>query len=518
MNTDGQYKVDGLGIGTYTVVITYKDDSTGKVMIASSRSVNIDDEGQMTISEDLIDPYGTIKDKDTGALINDAVVTLYYANTARNITNGVVPDTIVILPIISGFKPNDNKNPDNDADGEYGFMVYPTTDYYLIAEAGGYQTYNSGTLSVEYTILRHDIAMTKIPSGGGGMPPSGNNGTTTKNKVDLALTLQTSTMKVKSGDNESFTLTYANKSADEAKKVKVEVTVPDKMKFISADNGGVLKGNTITWSFDTLTGGVESKLGFVLKADNQANEFADISSTITSESDVINTEDDTSSLKILLYTYDTESSHGRYIKGYPDGEVKPANIITRAEVAAIFARLLNLKSTVTGAEIFTDVKASFWAAGYIEAVSKAGIFRGYTDGSFKPNQAISRAELATAIARYLGIARDNNLDQYIVLSKFTDTNNTWAAQTIEELFRYNVVKGYSDGTFKPSQDISRAEAITMINRMLYRGPLTNAEPSFKDNSKDKWYFGDIEEATRSHKYTLDIDGEVMILFIEEDLW
>ncbi|NLV51227.1 MAG: S-layer homology domain-containing protein, partial [Clostridiales bacterium] len=120
---------------------------------------------------------------------------------------------------------------------------------------------------------------------------------------------------------------------------------------------------------------------------------------------------------------------------------------------------------------------------------------------------------------YLRIECEQNQYQYLKLSGFTDTYDNWAAQTIEELFRYCVVSGYTDGTFKPNQNITRAEAITMINRMLYRGPLTGAEPSFPDNSVDKWCFCDIEEATRTHYYTLNRDGnETMTRCVEEDLW
>lgn len=92
---------------------------------------------------------------------------MYYANTPKNTAkgkSGVVTD----LPMIVGFAPNNNINPDNDADGYYAFMVFPNTDYYVVATASGYQTYTSGTLSVGVTILKHDIAMVKNAGSGGG--------------------------------------------------------------------------------------------------------------------------------------------------------------------------------------------------------------------------------------------------------------------------------------------------------------------------------------------------------------
>jgi hypothetical protein len=180
---------------------------------------------------------------------------------------------------------------------------------------------------------------------------------------------------------------------------------------------------------------------------------------------------------------------------------------------------MSLEGNVTRSSAYSDVTTDFWAAEYIETTSKAGIMKGYADGTFKPDQPITRAELATVIARYLGIVRETNLDQFLDLSNFSDTNGSWAQQTINELFRYAVVSGYADGSFKPDQNITRAEAIKMINRMLYRGPLTNVEQSFPDCSQASWYFGDMEEAIRTHKYTLSPDGyEIMTEYIEESLW
>jgi len=329
-------------------------------------------------------------------------------------------------------------------------------------------------------------------------------------------------MKVIEGNTATLTITYANKTHVTANDVYVRVTIPSTMNVLSVGDGGTISGDSIVWTLGTLNGGEKGTLTFTVEATevDAAEDFAELTATITSQTTKLkNLEDDSSSVQLLIYSTKSEHEHIRYIKGYPDGEVKPYNNITRAEVAAIFARLMNLKETVNHMSVYSDVSTNYWAADYIEAVSKAGIFKGYADGTFKPNQPITRAELATVIARYLRIECEQNQYQYLKLSGFTDTYDNWAAQTIEELFRYCVVSGYTDGTFKPNQNITRAEAITMINRILYRGPLMGAEPSFPDNSVDKWCFCDIEEATRTHYYTLNRDGnETMTKFVEEDLW
>ena len=120
----------------------------------------MDSNGNTVVTSTLIDPYGTITDKTTGKIITGANVKLYYANTARNIAAGKTPDTLVPLPIINGFKPNDNKNPQiSDASGAYGFMVFPNSDYYIVATKAGYEDFKSPTISVEKEIVKYDIQM-----------------------------------------------------------------------------------------------------------------------------------------------------------------------------------------------------------------------------------------------------------------------------------------------------------------------------------------------------------------------
>jgi uncharacterized repeat protein (TIGR01451 family) len=423
--------------------------------------------------------------------------------------------------------------PTQYTDDFYAFMVYPHTRYYIKATAPGYYDYDSRTdstqpiIDVKIDLVKHNIEMTPISGGGSGGSGGGGCGgavvTPETNPIDLAVAIKSSSMSVIEGNSVTLTITYKNKSAYDADGVYVTGDVPASMSFVSAGNEGTLSGSTIKWALGTLKAGQTGTVIFVLKAKSmsEAEDFAIVTSKVGSNAklNLINLEDDTSFVKLNLLSISGEHQHQRYIKGYPDNTVRPLDIITRAEIAAIFARIMDLEGNVTHASTYSDVTTNFWAAEYIETASKAGVMKGYADGNFKPNQPITRAELATVIARYLGIVREANLDQFLDLGSFSDTSGSWAQQTINELFRYAVVSGYADGSFKPDQNITRSEAIKMINRMLYRGPLTDVEASFPDCTKDKWYFGDMEESIRTHKYTLGSDGcEIMTECIEESLW
>src|SRR5699024_182387 len=149
----------------------------GKELIMGSITVTLDDDGEISVHEELIDPYGTITDKETGEIIGGAEVELRYADTERNRANGRRPGELVELPILDGFAPNDNRNTQisteeavwNDeagGHGNYAWMVYPETDYYIVSKHPDYKDYMSPIISVEYEIVKHDFEMetlAKIP-------------------------------------------------------------------------------------------------------------------------------------------------------------------------------------------------------------------------------------------------------------------------------------------------------------------------------------------------------------------
>ncbi len=143
----------------YTIDVIYNFDNGQKIIIGKMNAV-LDSDGQINISQVLIDPYGIVTDKSTGEIIEGADIKLYYADTARNAANGNKAGELVNLPILEGFPPADNRNPQvSDAEGNYAYMVFPHADYYLVATKPGYETFISETIEVYEEIVRFDIGM-----------------------------------------------------------------------------------------------------------------------------------------------------------------------------------------------------------------------------------------------------------------------------------------------------------------------------------------------------------------------
>ena len=199
--------------------------------------------------------------------------------------------------------------------------------------------------------------------------------------------------------------------------------------------------------------------------------------------------------------------HFAYIIGYPEGDIRPMNNITREEVAMIFYRLLtdeSRDSLLTDANPFTDVESGRWSNRAISTLYNADIISGYPDGTFRPSAPITRAEFATIAAKF------DDLDLGSA-SKFTDIVGHWAEDYITSSENKGWIKGYPDLTFKPQQDITRAEAMTLINNVLERAvPAENIHPDaifWPDISEDDWYYEAVMEATNSHDYTIEEDGD-----------
>lgn len=198
-----------------------------------------------------------------------------------------------------------------------------------------------------------------------------------------------------------------------------------------------------------------------------------------------------------------KTDHFAYVIGYPDGTVHPNGQITRAEVATIFFRLLKDEvrdGAFTTSNSYSDVAYGKWYNNPISTMSALGIITGYPDGTFKPNKPITRAEFAAIAARF-------DETQSGKSATFSDVIGHWAAKEIGIAYYNDWIKGYPDGTFKPDQNITRAEAMTLINRVLERKPespadlLTNMNKWTDNMDTSKWYYLDVQEATNSHAYT-----------------
>lgn len=196
------------------------------------------------------------------------------------------------------------------------------------------------------------------------------------------------------------------------------------------------------------------------------------------------------------------TDHFAYIVGYGNGEVRPQNNITRAEVATIFFRLLTddvRDENLTKTNRYSDVAATSWYNTAVSTLSSMGIITGYPDGTFRPNAAITRAEFAAIAARF-----DNDGDK--TAAKFSDIASHWAKDEISIAYNNGWITGYPDGTFGPQRDITRAETMTLVNRVLNRQPETEDDllPNmtvWTDNANPKaWYYLAVQEATNSHYY------------------
>ena len=196
--------------------------------------------------------------------------------------------------------------------------------------------------------------------------------------------------------------------------------------------------------------------------------------------------------------------HYAYIVGYPDSTVRPQNGITRAEVATIFFRLLtdetrNANSTKTNS--YSDVAEGAWYNHAVSTLSAMGIVKGDSHGKFNPNAPITRAEFAAIAARFDDKANTTAVD-------FSDIASHWAKDEISAAANNGWINGYTDGTFRPNNKITRAEAMTLVNRVLKRLPETaedlhNDMIKWSDNSDTSaWYYLAVQEATNSHYYDL----------------
>lgn len=201
--------------------------------------------------------------------------------------------------------------------------------------------------------------------------------------------------------------------------------------------------------------------------------------------------------------FNTED-HFAFVNGYPDGTVKPNGNVTRAEVAAILYRVMDadcVKTYETTRCSFSDVVRGDWFNLYVATLENAGVIVDTrTNGKFRPNEAITRAELAAMLAQFADIKSAAN--------SFNDVSaRHWASDEIAVCAKMGWINGYPDGSFRPDATITRAEMMAMINRALGRTPksaddLLSGMKTWRDNANvNAWYYLDVQEATNSHTYT-----------------
>ena len=196
--------------------------------------------------------------------------------------------------------------------------------------------------------------------------------------------------------------------------------------------------------------------------------------------------------------------HKLYINGDNSGAFRPNASLTRAELAKI---IYSLGSYPNGTPCFSDVSETAWYAQYVYALSAQGILQGFEDGSFRPNSAVTRVQVVTILQRISGLTTEEPAD-------FTDVSETfWGYEAIAVAQSEGWVSGYPDGSFCPNRAVTRAEAVTILNRYLGRVPDTEAIDAnpylhfFPDVTPDKWYYYQVMEASINHSAEVDEEGE-----------
>ena len=202
-------------------------------------------------------------------------------------------------------------------------------------------------------------------------------------------------------------------------------------------------------------------------------------------------------------------THIGYINGYPDGSVRPDGEITREEIASLLYRITNHeyeKPFVATGDVFPDVELGRWSAHDIEYMTDQDIIYGYPDGEFKPEQNLTRAEFAALICRFAKLSQTDEENPFPDLDE-----SHWAYENVKSLYASGLLDGYEDGTFRAENEITRAEVMTVVNKLLGRKPDESYVKAldfnpYSDLYDEQWYYVTVLEATITHNYWLDDDG------------
>lgn len=323
------------------------------------------------------------------------------------------------------------------------------------------------------------------------------------------------------GDTVEYTVKIKNTGEKKLTNIKVNDVMKNAAGSIEVDEDDLPKGVEYKgdgkFVIDELDAGKTIIIKYTYKVKN-ADEDKTIKNTVTVKVNDVSDSDDATirvredddrpsrpskSSGSSKPSLDTED-HYAYIVGMPDGLVHPEAEITRAEVATIFYRLLteeSRKELWTKENPYSDVAANDWYNVAVSVMSNGGVIHGYPDGTFKGGGSITRAEFATIAAQFLS-------SKYVGSDRFTDINGHWAAEYINRAAAEGWIAGYPDGTFRPDQNITRAEAMTLVNAVLGRTPdkdhLLRNMIEWPDNMvESKWYYAQVQEATNSHEYERD---------------
>ncbi|SHH66133.1 conserved repeat domain-containing protein/fimbrial isopeptide formation D2 domain-containing protein [Anaerosphaera aminiphila DSM 21120] len=338
--------------------------------------------------------------------------------------------------------------------------------------------------------------------------------------------------EVTRGEELTYTIAIENTGESKLKDIEVEDEVPSQLENVTVEGNSGVKavGNKISGKVD-----VEIGETIILTVKGNVKNDADLEKGFTNTVTVVdpnNPEEPIEEISEKTKVVDKPSTetgwtwsggssttskespkteevltHIAYLNGYPDNTIRPQGSITRAEVATIFARLKVGEANIpSGTTNYSDVNSSDWYTKYIVFVTDNNIMEGYGDGSFKPNDKITRAEFTAVVASYSSLVN--------VESSFEDVSGHWAEKYIGAVTSKGWINGYPDGTFKSEKDISREEVATMVNKMLDRkvdkdGLNNLVIKNFTDLDENSWSYFDMIEASNSHKLVRRTLGDIM---------
>ena len=529
--SSGSYTIPGLDVGesksiTYTYTVTAEDVTNGTINNAATADIN--DDGTPDAKHEITTPTGEpslIVDKTASEETVQVGAPITYTIEVKNdgysvMNNVVVRDTL--------WTEDTELTATGDVTGTY--QVDEDGGKYYISEMKPGQTL---TITYTYTPTEAGTLTNKVEVTADNLPdgekPSDEVTVEVTPEPVSSLTVNKSLAqvngsdytggKVSVGDKLTYTIQVTNTGNTTLSRVTVEDSLWNYGDAIQVDGelAYVADGGTYTIKRDIAPSETVTITYTYIVLRSDAGDTLTNTATVTTP-DGGTTGEDTTETPVKPVTpirppvdpdkpeLNTED-HYAYIVGYPDGNVKPEGNITRAEVATIFFRLLTDESRNefwSQTNNYSDVSEDAWYNNAVSTLSNAGIIDGYEDGTFKPDGNITRAEFATIAVRFFEATYDGE-------DLFSDIAGHWAQDYIHEAANAGIVDGYPDGTFRPQQYITRAEAMTMVNRTIDRHPdadhLLDDMITWPDNPETAWYYEQVQEATNSHAYTMNTDDE-----------
>lgn len=533
--TSGKYTIFGLDAGeskaiTYTYTVTAQDVANGKIDNAATADINNDGipDDKHEVTTPTGDPSLTVEktaDASTVQVGTPITYTVEVKNDGYSVMNNVVisdtlwtSDTAIeaIGDVTGEYDTGESKYYIGKLEpGEYVTLTYT----YTPTEAGRLENKVTVTSDGLDTVPEDSVIVDVTPE-------------PTPDEPGISVTKNVSDRTPDVGD----TITYYINVENTGNTVIDEFTVKDSMweygmpiyvdgepAYVNSDDAYTVKtadlepGGSITISYtysvryadegDRITNYVTVTTPGDGPSDNDyvIIDVDDITPIVPDPDD--DDDDDTVYVPNWLNTTD----HFAYLIGYEDGEIKPENNITRAEVATIFFRLLTDDARArfwSSENDYTDVATDSWYNNAISTLSNMGIINGYDDGSFQPNASITRAEFTAIATRFFDYTAEYD-------GAFNDVaSGSWYADYVQTAVDMGLVDGYPDGGFHPNSYITRAEAVTIVNRVLNRVPhedyllSTRVMNTWPDNVYGAWYYADMQEATNSHDYDwIRVSGE-----------